>query len=181
MITLGIPWHCLRTYILISAAYHYFNKLIYRDGPYNAVAGDGTGLQETTACGTSSGCTTLNERPDDQSYGTNFNDNNGGIYATQWTSDGINIWFWAYKSADIIPADVTSGTPDPSGWGPPVASYESGDASLDAVLSEGKLVFDTNFCGNAINSYWSQSPTCSALAPTCEEYVANFPNDFSQM
>ncbi len=155
--------------------------MIDSHGPYNAVAGDSTGLQETTACGDAQGCVTLNERPDDQSYGSNFNDNNGGFFATQWTSEGVNIWFWALNSQDTIPSDVTSATPNPDGWGPPVASFESGDASLDSVLSDGHLVFDTNFCGNAINAYWSQSPTCSALAPTCEGYVAQFPADFSQM
>lgn len=41
-------------------------------------------------------------------------------------------------------------------------------------------VFDTTFCGDWAGSVWSQSNTCSALAPTCEDYVQNNPGAFAE-
>lgn len=54
------------------------------------------------------------------SYGTAFNSVGGGVYATLWTSSAIQIWYWARKD---IPADITNGTPNPSGWGTPAANF----------------------------------------------------------
>ena len=45
----------------------------------------------------------------------------GGVWATQWTSERIKIWYWPYGR---VPADVTNGNPVPgsSAWGTPRAS-----------------------------------------------------------
>jgi len=40
------------------------------------------------------------------------------------------------------------------------------------------IVFDTTFCGDWAGSVWSSDATCSALASTCQDYVANNPGDF---
>lgn len=47
----------------------------------------------------------------------------GGVWASQWTSERIRIWYWPYGR---IPADVTAGAPKPASWGTPRASV-SGD------------------------------------------------------
>ncbi|RFU31980.1 hypothetical protein B7463_g4374, partial [Scytalidium lignicola] len=48
-------------------------------------------------------------------YGPGFNNNGGGVYAMRWTSSAIAIWFFPRNS---IPGDITSNTPNPSGWAP---------------------------------------------------------------
>lgn len=48
-------------------------------------------------------------------YGTNFNLADSGVYAMEWTIESISIWFFPHTGA--IPNDVTSNTPNPSGWG----------------------------------------------------------------
>ena len=65
------------------------------------------------------------------SYGTAFNDNGGGVYAMEWTSNFIKIYFFP---RDSIPSDITAGTPDPSTWGLPAANFDSqyGDCDIDA-------------------------------------------------
>ena len=70
-------------------------------------------------CYGNQGCS-IRAAPNSDSYGTDFNDNNGGVYVAEWTSDGINVWFF---SRDNIPDDI-SGDPDPSTWGLPVAKFE---------------------------------------------------------
>lgn len=148
-------------------------------GPFNVVGNSGTGSQQSTTC--QSGCSTTDDHGgDDLSYGNNFNYNNGGIFATQWTSDGVQIWFWA-DGVDAVPSDVQGANPDPSGWGPPVASF-TGASSVDGILADGKIVFDTNFCGNLVESLWKQSSCYNKnSAPTCAAYIANGQNDYSSV
>jgi hypothetical protein len=44
----------------------------------------------------------------------------GGVWASQWTSERIKIWYWPYGQ---VPADVTAGSPVPgAAWGTPRAS-----------------------------------------------------------
>lgn len=55
----------------------------------------------------------LRLRSNINSQGDGFNAAGGGIYATEWTSNGISIWFFPRNG---IPADLVSGTPSPTGW-----------------------------------------------------------------
>lgn len=42
-----------------------------------------------------------------------------------------------------------------------------------------RLVFDTTFCGDWAGNTWNQT-SCGQLAPTCEEYVSNTPEAFTE-
>lgn len=109
-------------------------------------------------------------------FGTDFNNAGGGVYATEWTSEFIKIWFFPRGS---FPSDIASASPSPSqNWGPP-ASMFSGDFSMDDHFKNLSLVFDTTFCGDWAGNTWNSS-TCASLAPTCEEYVSNFPAAFAE-
>ncbi|KAJ5309467.1 uncharacterized protein N7443_001928 [Penicillium atrosanguineum] len=110
-----------------------------------------------------------------QSFGDGFNQAGGGVYATEWTSDAINIYFFPNSS---VPSDITSGNPDPSGWGTPSASF-SGGCDIDSHFSELQIVFDITFCGDWAGDMWSSS-TCSSYASTCNDYVADNPSAFEQ-
>jgi hypothetical protein len=110
-----------------------------------------------------------------QSYGNGFNEAGGGVYATEWTSDAINVYFFPNSS---VPSDITSGSPDPSSWGTPSASF-AGNCDIDSHFSELQIVFDITFCGDWAGDSWSSS-TCSSYASTCNDYVANNPSAFEQ-
>ncbi|GAO13863.1 uncharacterized protein UV8b_03905 [Ustilaginoidea virens] len=129
------------------------------------------------AHGTSAGC---GQRTDDnQNYGDGFNAIGGGVYATEWTSDHIAIWFFPRSQ---IPRDIQAEDPNPKDWGTPLARFAGGPScKLDDHFANNQLVFDTTFCGDWAGSpsVWGSDPECSALAPTCQDYVSNNPADFA--
>ena len=108
--------------------------------PLNAETG--TSNQNSYDCGGNIGCSVIRQ---EGSYGTPMNENGGGVYAMEWTSDFINIYFFP---GNAIPADITSGNPEPSGWGTPAATFESqyGNSDIDvhfpaqAVVSPSPLI-----------------------------------------
>lgn len=110
------------------------------------------------------------------SYGKGFNAANGGVYATEWTSTAIKIWFFPRSS---IPADITAGAPTPAGWGTPQAFFQGGSGcDIDTHFSSQSLVFDTTFCGDWAGNAWAGDATCSKLASSCVDYVAANPSAF---
>ncbi|KAL8767005.1 MAG: hypothetical protein Q9209_006359 [Squamulea sp. 1 TL-2023] len=110
-------------------------------------------------------------------YGTGLNNAGGGVYAMEWTSGSINIWFFPRNS---IPGDISNANPNPSAWGAATASFVGGDScNIDHHFKNNNIVFDTTFCGDWAGAVWAQDGTCSALAGTCQEYVQNHPEAFA--
>ncbi|EXL95206.1 hypothetical protein ACKRZS_014432 [Fusarium odoratissimum] len=157
------------------------NKISLHTGPGCSITNDGT-TQGTTlesencdSAGTSAGCG--QNTSDNQNYGDGFNDIGGGVYATEWTSDHIAVWFF---HRGRIPQDIQSGNPTPSSWGPPAAKFNGGKGcNIDDHFKENNIVFDTTFCGDWAGSpdVWGKNPETSSLGD-CKDYVANNPADF---
>lgn len=114
---------------------------------------------------------------DNQSYGAGFNAIGGGVYAVEWTSEAISIWFFPRTS---VPADITSGSPDPTTWGNATGLFTGSGCDIDQHFKDHQIVFNTDFCGDWAGKVWSQDATCSALGSTCSEYVAANPDDFQE-
>ncbi|PVH81091.1 glycoside hydrolase family 16 protein [Cadophora sp. DSE1049] len=133
------------------------------------------GTLQTNDCNQNNGygCSISSSSP--ISYGDSFNSANGGVYATQWTSDYIRIWYFPRSS---IPEDIVNGEPDPSNWGLPDGNFQ-GNCDVDANFAEHQIVFDTTFCGDWAGSVWSGDPVCSKKANTCVDYVASEPGAFA--
>lgn len=109
------------------------------------------------------------------SYGTGFNSIGGGVYATEWTSNGILIWFFPRGS---IPSDISSGSPNPSGWGLPMSKF-AGACDWDEKVVNQQIIFDVTFCGDWAGNTFSSDSTCSSKASTCQAFVQNNPSAFS--
>jgi hypothetical protein len=107
-------------------------------------------------------------------YGDGFNANQGGVYALDWTSSAISIYFFPRNS---IPADITSGNPNPSSWGLPSAKFSGGGCNIDDHFKNHNIIFDTTFCGDWAGQVWS-SGSCASKAATCTDYVAQNPSAF---
>jgi hypothetical protein len=112
---------------------------------------------------------------DTATYGTGFNENGGGVYATEWTSDAISIWFFPRGA---IPGDLSSGSPNPSGWGKPSAKFEGG-CDIDQHFKDHNIIFDVTFCGDWAGNVWGQDPVCSSKASSCEAFVQDDPGAFT--
>lgn len=134
----------------------------------------------TTNCNQDSGNTGCGvSTTNTNAYGTGFNAVGGGVYAMQWASSGIYVWFW---QRDAIPEDIASGgIPNIQSWGTPVATFESGNGGcdIDTAFKNNNIVFDTTFCGGWAGNVWSSSSECSALASTCTQYVGENPAAFT--
>jgi hypothetical protein len=80
----------------------------------------------------------------DLTFGPGFNEAGGGVFATEWSSDFIKIWFFPRGS---FPSDIVSSSPDPSAnWGTPNSLFQ-GQFNIDDHFKNLQIVFDTTFCG----------------------------------
>ena len=98
--------------------------------------GEGGQLGQATGdsdCGEGGGYTGCGVNSDDgNSYGTGFNVA-GGVYAMEWTSSSIKVW---YFSRENVPSDIDS--LDPSTWGTPAANW--GGCAFDTYFKDLGLV-----------------------------------------
>ena len=96
----------------------------------------GTSNQGSTDCASGIGCSVQAQAG---TYGTEFNEKGGGVYAMDWTSEAINIYYFARSD---VPADITEGNPNPAKWGLPQAKFDSrsGDCDIDANFPRQTIV-----------------------------------------
>ena len=114
------------------------------------------------------GCSAADRRAN--SYGAAFNANGGGIYAVEWVTSGISIWFFPKGTA---PADVLSTSPKPTTWGQPTTQF-AGGCDFDTSFKDLQMVFDITLCGDWAGDagVWPTS-SCASRASTCAAYVMN--------
>ncbi|GJN68731.1 hypothetical protein PLIIFM63780_001083 [Purpureocillium lilacinum] len=136
-------------------------------------------LLESGNCGSGSASGGCQQRTsDNQNYGDGFNDIKGGVYATEWTSDHIAVWFFPRGR---IPQDITSGNPKPHTWNHPLARFSGGlGCDIDSHFTNNNIVFDTTFCGDWAGNpqVWGSNAECTAKSWSCQDYVSNHPADF---
>ncbi|KAJ5123761.1 hypothetical protein N7448_009858 [Penicillium atrosanguineum] len=138
-----------------------------------------SGAVNATGCGEDLGTVGCVIEGQTGSYGTSFNKQNGGVYAMEWTDKYLKIWFFPRGS---IPASITSGNPDVSTFGTPMALVEE---SCDVATSfkAQSFIFDTTFCGDWAGGVFGESGcpmTSSNSFTSCHNYVADHPSAFEQ-
>ncbi|KAL8277118.1 hypothetical protein RQP46_010446 [Phenoliferia psychrophenolica] len=140
------------------------------------------------------GCSVLD---DEGSLGARFNQGGGGVFATMIAEEGIFIWRWG---RDLIPpdiVDVKTHKPDPSTWGPPVASWLRESCDVPKYFKNMNLIFvrssrppscrakrsadsrrrlqDITTCGDWAGNtgVWTahRNARCSVNFPTCDHAV----------
>ncbi|KAK1636660.1 tat pathway signal sequence [Colletotrichum phormii] len=158
------------------------NSVTLHAGPGCSITNDGT-ISSTTLndkdCNSGSASTGCGQSTSsNQNYGDGFNAIGGGVYAVDFNSQAISVWFFP-RSA--IPGDVTSGNPVPSSWGQPLAKFNGGSGcDISSHFKQQNLVFNTALCGDWAGKVWEQNAECTALAPQCSDYVAANPQAFTE-
>lgn len=112
------------------------------------------------------------------SFGEAFNNIGGGVYGMKWDDSGIAVYFFP-RSA--IPSDITSGAPQPSKWGQPMAFWPAAQCNPFQFFNSHSLIFDTTLCGDWASSAWGvsgipgQDQSCAQRTgvSTCEEFIRN--------
>ncbi|TCD60606.1 hypothetical protein EIP91_009772 [Steccherinum ochraceum] len=118
-----------------------------------------TGALGDTNCNstTGSGCT-VGEKTGN-SFGQGFAAGGGGVWATQFDTSGIYIWYWPRAN---VPASVSTATDsiDISAWGTPSAAFPAAGCNIPEFFGPQQFVLDITLCGD-----WAGVP--SLYQPTC--------------
>jgi len=113
------------------------------------------------------------------SYGATFNANSGGVFAMEWTSSQISIWFLPRSLA--LPASLLTPSPDPRSFGTPLARFAGSGCDFSTRFRDLSIVLDTTLCGDwAGNSEVWKAGGCAAKtgSETCEAFVESDPGAF---
>ncbi|KAI6212118.1 Beta 1,3(4)-glucanase [Aphelenchoides besseyi] len=101
-------------------------------------------------------------------FGLAFNQQGGGIYATEWTREYVRVWFFSHSQ---LPSDIRALNPQPSNWQKPLAEFTNEECDLDLHFRYQQIVFDVTFCGDWAAKVWTEDKECEATGQTCIEYV----------
>ncbi|EKV06632.1 Concanavalin A-like lectin/glucanase, subgroup [Penicillium digitatum] len=138
-----------------------------------------TGSVNATGCGEDLGTVGCKVEGHEGSYGTSFNKQKGGVYSLQWTDEFLKIWYFP-RSA--IPPSITSGQPDVTEFGTPMALVEESCDVANAFKSQ-SFVFDVTFCGDWAGGVYGDSGcpmTDGDSFQSCHNFVANNPAQFKE-
>ncbi|CAG8891979.1 unnamed protein product [Penicillium egyptiacum] len=140
---------------------------------------DMTGSVNATGCGLDLGPVGCKIEGHEGSFGTPFNKQKGGVYSLQWTDEFLKIWYFPRSS---IPASITSGKPDVTQFGTPMAVVKESCDVANAFKPQ-SFVFDVTFCGDWAGGVYGDSGcpmTNGDSFQSCQNYVANHPAVFKE-
>jgi len=108
------------------------------------------------------------------SYGAPFNNGRGGVFVTEWTNNFIRMYYFPRNN---IPADVSRGDPNPSGWGKPYAYFPLGSNCPASHFKDHTMVINLTFCGDWAGQVFNGQ--CPGMG-SCSDYVKNNPQAFEE-
>jgi hypothetical protein len=119
------------------------------------------------------------------SFGPGFNSNGGGVYAMQWDDSGIAVYFFP---RDSVPSDIDAGSPNPDGWGAPMARWAAATCNPSQFFNSHTVIFDTTLCGDWAGAAWSssgipgQEQSCAQRTgfPTCQAFIQASGGSFAE-
>ncbi|CAI7617923.1 unnamed protein product [Penicillium bialowiezense] len=111
----------------------------------------------------------------DSTFGPEFNNNGGGVYAMELRSAGIRVWQWARSK---IPSDITSGSPDPSTWGTAFADFPNTDCNIGSHFKNQSIVANIDLCGDwaGADKFYTTQSSCPG---TCKAFVRDNATSFN--
>jgi nicotinate-nucleotide pyrophosphorylase (carboxylating) len=115
------------------------------------------------------------------SYGTEFNKAQGGVYAMEWTTTSISVWFFPRDSPGFTESFSSNATAtNPSAWGTPIAHFGGSGCDFSGRFKDLKIIFNTAFCGEWAGAEWDKSCAKKTGVATCNAYVRDNPEVFKE-
>ncbi|BCR89336.1 putative GPI anchored endo-1,3(4)-beta-glucanase [Aspergillus chevalieri] len=158
-----------------------YNEIVLHTSGSCGISADNdmTGTVSSTECGEASGTIGCVVKGKNGTSGTPFNEQGGGVYALERTSEFIKIWYFPRGS---IPKSIANGTPDTAHFGTPMAHLQ-GSCDFGEHFSAQKLIFNTDFCGDWAGGIFGQDGLCPMSDPSdtfksCKTYVAENPEKY---
>ncbi|KAF4466318.1 endo-13(4)-beta-glucanase [Fusarium albosuccineum] len=111
-------------------------------------------------------------KSDDDGYGTQFNNNGGGVMALEWRDEGIRMWQFDRSG---LPSDLEAKKPDPSTWGTALADFPSTECDIGSHFKNNSIVVNIDLCGDLVYAVWDDS----GCPGNCTNLVANSPEAFT--
>ncbi|KAK6951819.1 hypothetical protein Daesc_006344 [Daldinia eschscholtzii] len=105
-------------------------------------------------------------------YGSAYNDAQGGIIAMEWRNEGIRVWQFGRSN---IPTDITAKNPDPSSWGSASADFPNTNCDIGSHFKNQSIIANIDLCGQYASALYASSGCPS----NCTDYVANNPDAFT--
>jgi hypothetical protein len=112
-------------------------------------------INSTTSSGSNVGCGV--NAGDNTTFGSEFNSAGGAILAMELRAAGIRMWQFGRSS---VPADITSGSPDPSTWPEATADFPSTDCNIGNHFKNQSIIADIDLCGAWAGQQSVFSATC---------------------
>ncbi|EJD07880.1 uncharacterized protein FOMMEDRAFT_130930 [Fomitiporia mediterranea MF3/22] len=113
------------------------------------------------------------------SYGQTFSQTGGGVYALNWNTSGLYMWFFPRSS---IPSDLPTDNPNPDGWGLPSAAYPTSSCDSSKFLQAQTLILDITICGNFAGAADVFTSTgCSGVCTDLVKTPSNYDNAFFEI
>lgn len=131
---------------------------------HSSSANQSSTLVNSTDCSTAAngnqGCVVTTPTP--SSYGADFAQNGGGVFVTEFASDGISIWFFNRSS---IPSTLqgNASSIDTSTLGLATANWPASSCEPDNFFNPQQLIFDITLCGNFAGNNEVFAQTCSGI------------------
>lgn len=88
------------------------------------------------------------------SYGSTYNEADGGIMAMEWRAEGIRLWAFG---RDGIPTDITNKSPDPSTWGEATADFPDTNCDIGSHFKNQSIIVNIDLCGSWAGNVYAQS------------------------
>lgn len=101
--------------------------------------------------GSNSGCAFFDSNAHGPSWGTDFNNAGGGVWAMQFGNEqGVKIWFWGRQSGtlpdELSKANVSPDKLNPSSWGTPMANFQSN--VINRMVKAQNIIMDITIGGD---------------------------------
>jgi len=103
---------------------------------------------DNAGCGVNSGSNT---------YGSDFNSGGGAVLAMELRAAGIRMWQFGRSE---VPADITSGNPDPSTWSEATADFPSTNCDIGTHFANQSIIANIDLCGQWAGQQKIFSETC---------------------